>query len=173
MSNPAPTADILDLAKTTAGVFFLNHGVICQSDGKGGACGLCYEDGKPLPEPSNPQQKRNASFCIATAKAEDVLPLTTEQLLLASRNRVKTWYINRLREGTINMADTETTEVVGSYQHAVNEAHRIWQERKQKTGVTVHDTHHCLYYWHRIAGDGRAEDRNTNSGVVFANQERP
>ena len=72
-----------------------------------------------------------------------------------------------MREGSSCLGDRVKTEVIGTYQEAVNKAHEIWKNMSQKTGVTVHDSKYCIYYWHRIAATGEATDRNTNSGVVY------
>lgn len=82
-----------------------------------------------------------------------------------------TYYIEHLREGSINLADRVKHAVNGTYQQAVDAAHAIWRDLKNNKQVYVHSTEHCLHYWHVIHPDGQAEDRNTNSGVIFTRKE--
>lgn len=84
--------------------------------------------------------------------------------------RQKKWFISHLREGTINLGDKVKTEIVGTYQDAVDAAHGIWRSLKNNKQVTVHSDEYCLYFWHAIWASGKAEDRNTNSGVQFSNE---
>lgn len=86
---------------------------------------------------------------------------------MTTNTTTKRYYINHLRDGSICLGDRVTLEFDGTYQEAVNEAHRVWAGLKQKAAVTVHADPHCLSFWHAIWADGRAEDRNTNSGVSF------
>lgn len=80
------------------------------------------------------------------------------------------YYITHLRDGAINLGDRVVTEIVGTYQQAVDLAHQLWRGLRSKSAVTVHADEWCLYFYHAIWSDGRAEDRNTNSGVKFTNE---
>lgn len=77
------------------------------------------------------------------------------------------YYIDHIREDSINLGDRIRTEVRGTYQQAVNKAHEIWGNMTHKTGVAVHSNEHCIYYWHKIDASGEVCERNTNSGVTY------
>lgn len=73
--NQAGERTLKEIAQTTAGVVFLSFGVVCKSDGKGGAYGLRYEDGSALPvHPTIPLEKMG--FFIG--EATEVLPVPVD-----------------------------------------------------------------------------------------------
>lgn len=78
-----------------------------------------------------------------------------------------TYFIDHITIGSINLGNRTRTKIEGTYQDAVNAAHRIWNALEKKTLVTVHSEHYCLYFWHWIGAKGEVIDRNTNSGVVY------
>lgn len=82
-------------------------------------------------------------------------------------SNTKSYFINHLRDGSICLGDRITTEIIGTYQEAVDAAKAAWDALKCKSLVTVHSDKYCIYYWHIIRHDGRREDRNTNSGVNY------
>lgn len=78
-----------------------------------------------------------------------------------------TYYIDHIAAGSINLGNRSRIKVNGSYQEAVDMAHKVWCALENKTLVTVHTDEHCLYYWHWIGAKGEVKDRNINSGVVY------
>jgi hypothetical protein len=53
---------------------------------------------------------------------------------------------------------------VSTYAEAVQEAHDLWKLRRET--VTLHSGTDTTYWYHYISADGKAEDRNGNSGVA-------
>lgn len=53
--------------QTTAGILFLCMDVVCESDGKGGAFGIRYANGKPLPASASLTAGGSGSFFIGEA----------------------------------------------------------------------------------------------------------
>lgn len=59
--------------------------------------------------------------------------------------------------------------ITGTYQQAVDECHRLFQETGRS--ASVYSGQHGMYCWHHINGyTKQAIDKNTNSGVVFTAQ---
>lgn len=81
--------------------------------------------------------------------------------------RISTYFIDHCREGSTNLGDRVKTEIVGTYQQAVDLAHEIWNGMEKKTLVTVHSDSFCLYFWHWIGATGEVKDRNSRTGATW------
>ena len=80
---------------------------------------------------------------------------------------MKTYYIIHTAIGSTNLGNRTKHKIEGTYQDAVNFAHKIFQQFDKKIGVAVHSDENGLYYWHYIQANGKVIDRNTNSGVSY------
>lgn len=77
------------------------------------------------------------------------------------------YYINHMVPGSVSLGNQVKLKIEGTYQDAVDEAHRLFESFAKKVNVTVHGDKYCLYYYHAIWAKGQVEDRNFNSGVTF------
>lgn len=88
----------------------------------------------------------------------------------AAHDQPKSYWIEHITEGATCLADRQKVEFKGTYEQAVDEAHRVWRALTRKQSVTVHGDNWCLHFWHMIGHDGRAYDRNNYSGVIFSHE---
>lgn len=79
----------------------------------------------------------------------------------------RTYFIDHLQVGSINLGCRTRIKVEGTYQEAVDMTHQVWNTLEKKTLVTLHSDLHCVGYWHWIGAEGEVRDRNTGSNVKF------
>ena len=71
-----------------------------------------------------------------------------------------TYYVDRIKEGSVCVGERTVDIVEGTYKDAINKAHEIWSSLSRKAMVTVHSTKRCNYYWYCIYADGTIKNRN-------------
>ena len=85
-----------------------------------------------------------------------IISITASAPTIAEK-RIDTYTIGVTRPGASLNRDYHVVRV-NSYAEAVQEAHELWNLRRQ--AVTVHYGTDTTYWYHRIAADGISQDRN-------------